>query len=111
MLDNRPEADRILIARLTGTAKRHSRWRDLSEAEHAAAVAGLRDLAAGRADLLAEVAGVLEGASEGELSEPLDRQAARLCRDAGADESAIPAWIEEGRRAAAPERQRNDGWR
>lgn len=37
------------------------------------AVAELRDVAAGRADLLAEVAGVLEGASEGELDEPLAR--------------------------------------
>lgn len=55
MVDKRPEADRILIAKLTGPAKRHARWRDLTEAEHAAAVADLRELAAGRADLLAEV--------------------------------------------------------
>ena len=39
--------------------------------EEAAAVAELRELAGGRADLLAEVAGILEGASEGELDEPL----------------------------------------
>ena len=31
----------------------------------------LRELAGGRADLLAEVAGILEGTSEGELDEPL----------------------------------------
>lgn len=77
MLDNRPEADRILVARLTGTAKRHARWRNLSDAENAAGVAELRELADGRGDLLAEVAGLLEGASEGELDEPLSRQAAR----------------------------------
>ncbi len=65
MLDKRPEADRILIARLMGTAKRHARWRDLTPAEHAAAVAELRDLAAGRADLLAEAAGILEGSARG----------------------------------------------
>ena len=64
----------------------------------------LRDLAAGRADLLAEVAGVIEGFSEGELDEPLARQAAGLCRDAGADPAAIPAWIEVGR-----ERRRSAG--
>ena len=29
------------------------------------------------------------------------RQAAQLCRDAGADPAAIPAWVEEGRRRAA----------
>ena len=57
--------------------------------------------AGGRADLLAEVAGVLEGASEGELDELLTRQAAGLCRSAGADPEAIPALIQEGRRRRA----------
>ena len=60
----------------------------------------LRELAGGRADLLARVAGIFEGASGGELDEPLARQAARLCRLAGADESLIPQWIAEGRRRA-----------
>ena len=66
-------------------------------------MAELRELAAGRDDLLAEVAGVLEGAGEGEPGEPLKRQAAQLCRKAGADPEAIPAWIQVGRtrRAAA----------
>ena len=76
-------------------ARHHAKWRELTEAEEAAAVAALRELAGGRADLLAEVAGVLEGAREGEPDEQLARQAARLC---GADPEAIPAWIEEGRR-------------
>jgi hypothetical protein len=40
----------------------------------------------------------MEGASEGELDEPLRRQAAQLCRDAGADPEAIPGRIEEGGR-------------
>ena len=98
MVDKRPQADRILVAQLTGEARHHARWRDLTEAEHAAAVGELRELAADRADLLAEVAGIFEGTSEGELDEPLTRQAAQLCRDAGADPDAIPAWVEEGRR-------------
>lgn len=68
-------------------------------------MAALRELAGGRADLLAEVAGILEGTSEGELDEPLARQAAALCRKAGADLEAVPAWIEEGRRRAAAARQ------
>jgi|SRR5580698_1198746 hypothetical protein len=101
MVDNRSQADRILIAQLSGEAKRHARWRYLTEAEEAAAVAELRALAAGRADLLAEVAGIYEGTSEGQPSEPHDRQAAMLCRLAGADPGAIPAWIEEGRRRRA----------
>jgi hypothetical protein len=100
MVDDRPPADRILVAQLTGEARHRAKWRELTEAEEAAAVAELRKLAGGRADLLAQVAGIFEGASEGELDEPLARQAARLCRKAGADPDAIPAWVEEGRRRA-----------
>ncbi len=37
-------------------------------------------------------------ASEGELHEPLARQAAELCRKAGAGPEAIPRWIAEGRK-------------
>ncbi len=54
-----------------------------------------------RAELLAEVAGVEEGFSEGGLDEPLARQAAALCRKAGADPEAMPEWIAEGRRRRA----------
>jgi hypothetical protein len=100
-----PEADRILVAQLTGEARRHAQWRPLTAEEEATALAEVRALAAGRADLLAEVAGILEGTSEGELDEPLARSAARLCREAGADPEAIPAWIEEGRRRSANARR------
>ena len=89
-----PTADRILVAQLTGEARHHARWRPLTEDEEAIALAELRALAAGRADLLAEVAGIFEGTSEGELDEPLARSAAQLCRKAGADPEAIPTWIE-----------------
>jgi hypothetical protein len=95
-----PVPDRIAVARITGAARRHARWRDLTTAEETAAAAELTELAAGRGDLLAEVAGVLEGASEGRIDEPFARQAAQLCRLAGADESLIPAWTEVGRRRA-----------
>jgi hypothetical protein len=37
-------------------------------------------------------------AQQAEPDGPLARSAARLCRMAGADPEAIPAWIEEGRR-------------
>ena len=53
------------------------------------------------ADLLAEVAGLLERAGDGEPDEPLNRQAAGLCRKARTDPEAIPVWIEEGRRHGA----------
>ncbi len=99
-----PEADRILVAQLTGEARFHAKWRPLSPEEETAALAGLRGLADGRADLLAEVAGIFEGTSEGELDEPLARCAARLCRRAGRIRR-IPAWIEEGRRRSANARQ------
>ena len=92
------------MAQLTGEARRHARRRPLTEAEETAAVAGLRALAGGRGDLLAEVAGIFEGTSEGDLDEPLARCAARLCRLAGADGSLIPQWVDEGRRRAAAAR-------
>ena len=57
------DPDRILVAQLTGEAQHRAKWRELTADEEAAAVTELRELAAGRADLLAEVAGVLEGAS------------------------------------------------
>ena len=101
MIDKRPQADRLLVAELFGEAGHHAKWRDLTANEESAAVAELRELAGGRADLLAEVAGILEGAHEGELNEPLARQAAQLCRKAGADPETIRAWIEEGRRRRA----------
>ena len=96
-----PDADRLLVAEITGEARHHAKWRPLTGEEETVAVAGLRALAGGRGDLLAEVAGIFEGTSEGELDEPLARCAARLCRMAGADESLIPQWAQEGRRRAA----------
>jgi hypothetical protein len=99
MVDKRPHADRILVAQLTGEARHRAKWRELIGDEEAAAVAELQALAGGRADLLAEVAGIFEGASEGEMDEPLARCAAQLYRKAGADQEAMPAWIEEGRSA------------
>ena len=73
-----PDPDRIPVARLSGTARRHARWRGLTEAEEDAAVTELRELADGRTDLLAKAAGIR--ASEGRLDEPIARQVAQLCR-------------------------------
>ena len=89
------------MAQLTGEARHRARWRPLTAEEEAVAIAELRALAGGRADLLAEVAGIFEGTSEGELVEPMARQAAGLCRKAGADPEAISGWIGEGRRRRA----------
>jgi hypothetical protein len=98
MSDDRPQADRILVAQLTGEARHRARWRPLTGDEEGEALAELRELAGGRADLLAEVAGLFRGTSEGEPDEALAESAARLCRLAGADPEAIPAWVAEGRR-------------
>jgi hypothetical protein len=105
MIDKRPQADRILVAQLTGEARHRAKWRELTGEEEDAAVAGLQALAGGRADLLAEVAGIFEGTSEGEPDEPLARSAARLCRMAGADPDAIAGWVDEGRRRRAAARR------
>jgi len=59
MIDKRPQADRLLVAELFGEARHRARWRELTADEETAAVAALRNLAGGRADLLAEVAGIL----------------------------------------------------
>jgi hypothetical protein len=76
MIDKRPQADRLLIAQLTGEAGHRAKWRELTEDEEAAAVAALADLAGGRANLLALPQG-------------------------GSRPGGIPAWIEEGRRRRA----------
>jgi hypothetical protein len=91
----------MIVAELFGEARHRARWRELSGEEEAAAVAELRELARGRTDLLAEVVGIFEGTSEGEMDEPLCRQAAGLCRKAGADPEAISGWVAEGRRRRA----------
>ena len=95
------DADRLLIARISGIAQRHARWRELTDAEIAVAVAELRAVAGGRPDLLAEEAGILIGFyQDDDLQGPRARNAARLCREAGADEALIPQWIPEGKRRA-----------
>jgi hypothetical protein len=94
------DAERVLTARITGTAARYARGRPLTEAEEAEALASITELAAGRADLLAQVAGLAIGFSEGTWDEPRQRQAAQLLIKAGADQELIPRWIEEGRRRA-----------
>ena len=97
-----PDRDRLLAARLAGIAQRHARWGGLTADEKAAGAGELREVAGGRGDLLAETAGLAIGTAEGKGDEYAARgQAiAELCRLAGADENAIPGWVEEGRRRA-----------
>ena len=90
------------MARISGIAKRRARWGALTEDEKAAGAAELREVAGGRGDLLAEVAGIGLGTSEAKGPEYVARgqAVAELCIAAGADESLIPPCIEEGQRRA-----------
>src|SRR6266566_734448 len=98
MADHRPgpDRDRILVAQLTGTARHHAKWRELTGDEEAAAVSELRELAGGRTDLLAEVAGILEGASGGG-PQRADRPAVRLAVPPGRSRPGGHPGLDRGR--------------
>ena len=89
MRDSRPSPgpDRLLGAKQRGTAEHHAKWRDLTGEETETAVAELRELAAGRADLLAEQLGLLIGFYADHINGPLKRCAAGLLIAAGADKA------------------------
>jgi hypothetical protein len=99
-----PDRDGLLRARLDGTALRHAQWREPTAQETAAAAQELREIAGGRGDLLAEVAGLLMGFYEGDPDEPRARAAAEFCSKAGADIDQVGRWTEEGRRRAEARR-------
>ena len=100
--DHPGPADRLIVARLSGIAGRHARWGNLDEDQAAAAVAGPREVADGRGDLLAEVAGLALGSAErrGPEYEATGQAVAEQCLMAGADEALIPQWTGKGRRRA-----------
>jgi hypothetical protein len=91
--------DKALLAEITGVARRLTRGQ-LTRAEQQEAAAALSQVAQGRADLLAEAAGLAIGSQEGGREEARHLRAAQLCIDAGADLSLIPQWAEAGDRRA-----------
>jgi hypothetical protein len=96
------ELDQLTVARLTGAVWRHASGREPTGQEAAAAVRELREMAGGRGDLLAEVAGLLIGYYRRTADELRARAAAYYCIAAGAGLELIPRWIEVGcSRAAA----------
>jgi hypothetical protein len=99
------EKDRILLAQITGIAHRYASVNPTGRSR-ATAVTNLAEQAAGRSDLLAEAAGIAIGCHEGELDEARYLAVAQLCVEAGADQTAIPSWIAEGRRRAETIRAR-----
>ena len=99
------EVDRLTVARLAAVARRDAPGRRPTEAETEALARELREIAGDRADLLAEVAGLLLGYYGRTAEEPRARAAAHYCVAAGADPGLIPRWIEVGRRRAAAARR------
>jgi hypothetical protein len=96
------ERDQLTVARLTGAAWRHASEWEPARAQTATAVRELREIAGGRGDLLAEVAGLLIGYYRRTAEELKARAAAYYCITAGANLDLIPRWIETGcSRAAA----------
>lgn len=102
---SRQGEDRLTAARIAATTRRHARARALTGAEEAAALAELAEVAAGRADLLAEQAGIALGFHEHDIDAQVYLQVAQLCIKAGADTTLISRWIEEGRQRAAAAKQ------
>jgi hypothetical protein len=99
------ERDQLTVARLTGAAWRNASGWEPTGPETVAAVRELREIARGRADLLAEVAGLLIGYYRRTAEEHKARAAAYYCIAAGAGLDLIPRWVEVGRsRAAAAQR-------
>ena len=113
------ERDQLTVARLTGAAWRHASGPEPTGVQADAAVRELREIASGRGDLLAEVAGLLIGYYRRTAEELKARAAAYYCIAAGAGLDLIPRWIETGcsRAAAArlippavPEAQQGHAW-
>ncbi|HUJ07320.1 MAG TPA: hypothetical protein VLX31_14520 [Streptosporangiaceae bacterium] len=106
------EEDRILLAQLTGLARNLAWKRPRTAGEKAAAAAELRDLADGRADLLAELAGRAIGLAEGRPDREEYELRGELAVQAGADPELIEPWIAEARlraQAAVPPYRAADG--
>jgi hypothetical protein len=96
------ELDQLTVARLTGAAWRHASGWEPTGAEAATGARELREIAGGRGDLLAEVAGLLIGYYRRTAEEPKARAAAYYCIVAGASLEPIPRWVQVGcTRAAA----------
>jgi hypothetical protein len=95
-----PEADRLIVARLAGTATRYARWGAMTEAGRAAGAAELQEIAGGRGDLLAELAGISLGTAESKGPEyQAKAEAIAVLRiAAGAHVDQVPQWVDEGRR-------------
>ncbi len=89
---SRDLSDDAVVARIIGAAARHARRCALSETGHLAAVTEIAGLAGGRADLLAQDAGIAAGFHCGRADEARYLRAAQLCIEAGADTGQAHRW-------------------
>jgi hypothetical protein len=94
-------ADRLRYLEIAEAAARHAHGWRLSAQEETAAIAEIRQTAAGRADLLAERAGTALGYADAGCDAARCRQIAKLCIAAGADQALIERWVMTGRKRAA----------
>ncbi len=101
------ETDGIITGQIAVIAQRYAAaWRD-GERDREEAVAALRRVSVGRADLLAEHAGLCLGfaLAEPEPQAALRRLEAELCIEAGADPGLLPVWRQTGYFRALADRQ------
>lgn len=96
------DPDRLQYLEIAGAAAHHAHGWQLSGEEEAAAIAEIRQAAAGRVDLLAERAGTALGYADVGCDAARCRQIAKLCIAAGADQALIERWVVTGRERAAP---------
>jgi hypothetical protein len=99
--------DQLRVAAISGVARRYSARGQITADQRTQAVAELRQVAAGRSDLLAQCAGIELGFADNGLSSMADqtRLFADLCIQAGADTTLIQRWRLVGRKRADDARQ------
>jgi hypothetical protein len=92
----KPNPDGIITARLSGASARHARQK---QPDVEGALAELREIAAGRSDLLARQAGMSFGSRERDERDgewPRRAVQAALLIQAGAEVTQLAEWVEVG---------------
>jgi hypothetical protein len=99
-------SEQILSAKISAVCRRFCARGRIEHQDQA--VAELRELAGGRADLLSQHAGLALGRAEGseQAQTPGHLAEAELCKLSGARQDLIEPWIETGRERAQQARQR-----
>lgn len=105
----RPPSDDLIVASLQGAAQRLGGWDPPVGQERQVAVADLREIGGGRADLYARAAGIMLGNHpDGDRSHALYRNGAELLLEAGGlavDDERVQAWIRVGEQRRARTRE------